>query len=33
MGHAAFIKNASMRNADAVLHELEKHLLKQKLRL
>jgi len=33
MGHAAFIKNAGMRKADALLHELEQHLLKQNVRL
>jgi hypothetical protein len=33
MGHAAFIKKARMRKADALLHELEQHLLKQKARL
>jgi F0F1-type ATP synthase membrane subunit b/b' len=30
MGQAAFIKKAGMRKADALLHELEQHLLKQK---
>jgi hypothetical protein len=33
MGHAAFIKKAGKRKADALLHELEQHLLKQNVRL
>jgi ribosomal 50S subunit-associated protein YjgA (DUF615 family) len=33
IGHAAFIKKAGMRKADALLHELEQHLLKQNVRL
>ena len=32
MGHTGFIKKAGMRKATALLHELEQHLLKQKVR-
>jgi hypothetical protein len=32
-GHAAFMKKADMRIADALLHQLEQHLLKQNGRL
>jgi F0F1-type ATP synthase membrane subunit b/b' len=33
MGHAAFLKKAGMRKADALLRELELHILKQNVRL
>jgi F0F1-type ATP synthase membrane subunit b/b' len=31
MGHVAVIKKAGMRKADALLHELERHLLNVRL--
>jgi hypothetical protein len=33
MGHVALMKKADMRKAQALLHELEQHLLKQNARL
>jgi hypothetical protein len=33
MGHVASIKKADMRKANALLHELEQHFLKQNVRL
>jgi hypothetical protein len=33
MGHTAFLKKKDMRKAQALLHEFERHLLKQNVRL
>jgi hypothetical protein len=32
-GHLSFMKKADMRKAQALLHELERHLLKQNVQL